>query len=506
MKTEKTEQIIKYCQDRIRRRMNLSITPDIEVKIRNFEGPDSKGFYKIQPNAWNIIEPSEFWCEAGYFQKVIGQLRNEYPQLYRDTNWRIPLTSVLIEPIISFGSSSMKVTGGINWLVMGVLKNKEKYCAVLDVEVRPLFRKCGLANLMKQTEIEIAGRNNCDFIHTWHWTGNPDFNAAIVPGLKNGFTLYHGKPGDGEMYENRGHVHLRYYFDRIKKRYVQVKTKDGKTFLSPVDNDAIIDYLEASPSQYPGRMIQSVEEYSLAKSKVVRNQNKHMENTKDGQDRQRIFIAEGAAGSEYTRQRNTYRIGDILTFCPVLKIDRFKKSNQHVTYLKHVIYNIYEFCFKVDSLHCVEESDGLTRNDYIMDLLPGLKACYQDWKRQGKFNVNQYYEGYGRLSIGDYRESTGSKPLDYVQNILAKGKLIGIANDLIQKDFSTKYSRQMKQFRYGKHTYCDEDALEWFGYYRCLDEFMLNISGYLKNPVEVESTDSSNDMLIFCIDIIPQSL
>ena len=60
----------------------------------------------------------------------------------------------------------MKVTGGINWLVMGVLKNKEKYCAVLDMEVRPLFRKCGLANLMKHTELELAKREKCDFIHT----------------------------------------------------------------------------------------------------------------------------------------------------------------------------------------------------------------------------------------------------------------------------------------------------------------------------------------------------
>jgi len=37
---------------------------------------------------------------------------------------------------------------------------------------------------MKHTEMELARREKCDFIQTWHWAGNPNFNAAIVPGLK----------------------------------------------------------------------------------------------------------------------------------------------------------------------------------------------------------------------------------------------------------------------------------------------------------------------------------
>jgi len=268
--TKKLEPVVEYCRNKIQRRLNLRNLPDIRVKIRNYEGPDSKGRYKIQPNEWNIIEPAEFWCDIGYFKNVVGQLREEYPQLYRDTDWQTPPTAFLIEPIISFCSSTMKVTGGINWLVIGVLKNKEKYCAVLDVEVRPMFRKCGLANLMKDTEFELAKRQKCGFIHTWHWAGNPNFNAAIVPGLKRGFTLYHGQPNDGELYEDRDHVHLRYYFDRTKKRCVQVKTNDGKVFLSPIDNHAIIDYLEACPNQYPGRMIHRIEEYSKSKVKIKR--------------------------------------------------------------------------------------------------------------------------------------------------------------------------------------------------------------------------------------------
>ena len=503
-----TEPIIKYCRDKIQRRLNLSITPDIQIRIRNFDGPDRCGHYTIQPNAWNVIEPAEFWCVTGYFKKVIGQLRKEYPQLHKDTDWRIPLKPFLIEPIISFGSSAMKVTGGINWLVMGVLKNKEKFCAVLDLEMRPLFRKCGLANLVKHTELELARREKCDFIQTWHWAANPNFNAAIAPGLKSGFILYHGQPQDGDVYEDRGHVHLRYYFDETKKRSVEVKTKDGKVFMSPIDNHAIIDYLEACPNKYPGRMIQSIEEYSKGKAMTPIKKNKRIaEKHNGGSERQRIFIAQGAAGFEYTRQRNTYRIGDSISFYPILQIDHFKKSSQNAPYLKHVVYNIYEFCFKVDAVQRLEETHGMMRNDYLMELLPNFKVCCRDWNKENQFIVDKFYEGYGRLTIGDHRSSMHYKQPPHQQNILMKGKLVGISDDLMQRDFSTKYAHQVKRFRYGKDVYGDEDALEWFGYYRDLKKFKKNVISYTTNPVEYESTDSFalygySPKLIFCIEII----
>jgi len=503
--TKKMKPVVEYCRDRIRRRLNLSITPDIQIQVRKFEGPDRGGHYKIQPNTWNIIEPAEFWCETGYFKKVVGQLRKEYPQLHRDTNWRIPLKPFLIEPIISFGSSAMKVTGGINWIVTGVLKNKEKYCAVLDVEVRPMFRKCGLADLMKHTEMELARREKCDFIQTWHWAGNPNFNAAIVPGLKIGFTFYHGQSHDGDAYEDRGYVHLRHYFDGTKKRSVQVKMKDGKVFSSPVDNHAIIDYLEACPNRYPGRMINNIEEYG--KSKVRNKKFRHgVENVKRDSERQRIFIAKGTAGFEYTRQRNTYRIGDNISFYPILQIDHCQKSGQNAPCLNHVVYNIYEFCFKVDIAHSTKDTDGMMRDDYILELPPNLKVCCHDWNKENKFIVDQWYEGHGRLAIGDHRESTCDKPPSHVQDIRIAGKLIGISDDLLQRDFLTKYAHQFKRFRYGKDVYGDEDALEWFGYYRDFKKFKKNVSSYTMNAMEYESTDSPEPQgyspkLIFCIEI-----
>ena len=509
---DKTETMIEYCQNRIQMRMYLKIKPEITVKIRKIEGPDSKGHYKIEQNQWNIIEPSEFWRGEGYFNRMIRALEEEYSQLYRDTDRNVPFSAYLIEPIVMFGSSAMKISGGFNWVIMGMLKTGEKYCAILDVEVRPLLRRCGLMTLMKHVEIKLAKREKCDFVHTWHVSDNPDFNAAIVPGLKRGFILYHGASEDGEEYEDRGCIHLRYYFDRIKRRNVRVLFKDGREFISPDDNSAIINYLESCPDKYTGRTIRRIEEYGQANTKVKSKKTKLItENAKGESDKQLIFIAEGSVGFEYTRQRNTYRVGDTLSFCPCILIDRYVKSDHNVAYMNHVIYNIYEFNFKPISMVNIDHPDGTAQQHYVLEISSRLRLLHTIRKinKRRCLEIDVWYRGYGRLSIYDHRDSVYSKAPSLMKDILSKGKLVGVSGDLLQRDFSIKYSKQVERFRYGKDVYCAEDALEWFGYYRDLDEFKTNVSSYLKTPVEYKSTDSPDTVgyspnLIFCIEIITQ--
>lgn len=508
----KTETMIEYCRNRIQTQMYLKVPPEITVKIRNIEGPDNKGHYKIEQNQWNIMEPSEFWRGEGYFNRMTRALEEEYPQLYKDTDRKIPFSAYLIEPIVSFGSSAMKITGGFNWVIMGALKTGEKYCAILDVEVRPLLRRCGLMTLMKQAELELAKREKCDFIHTWHASDNPDFNAAIVPGLKRGFILYRGANGDGEEYEDRGCVHLRYYRDRKKRRHVRVEFNDGKEFMSPEENSAIIHHLESCPDKYPGRTIRRIGEYGQANTKVKRKRKKlTTENAPGEAGTQRIYIAEGSAGFEYTRQRNTYQVGESLSFCPCMLIDHYETSDEDVPYMNHVINNIYEFRFKPVAVVPVQEPDGAKRQDHVVEIFPGLRLLHGSLTENQRhcLKIDQWYKGYGRLSIRDHRDSLDYKATKHVKELVTKGHLVGITEDLLQRDFSTKYSHQVNQFRYGKDSFCDEDALEWFGYYRDIDEFRKNVYSYLENPVELESTDSPEAFghrrnLIFCIDVIVQ--
>ena len=513
---KKIESVIEYCRNRIRRRMYLNVHPDITVKIRNFEGPDRGGHYKIQPSEWNVIEPSEFWCEAGAFNGVKGMLKEGYPQLHKDTDRNVPFSAYLIEPIVCIGSSAIKISGGFNWVIIGVLKNGEKYCAVLDVEVRPLLRRCGLMTLMKHAEFELARREQCDFIQTWHMSDNPDFNAAIVPSLKRGFILYHGPSGNGEDYEDIGQIHLRHYFDRRKRRNVRVMFKDGKEFMSPAENSAIVFYLESCPDIYTGKTIRKIQEYGKGDTKIRRRKEIiSTEKIKSESDMQRIFLGEGTVGFEYTRQRNTHRVGDSLTLYPAIELDHFVKSDRDVPYMKHVIYNIYEFCFKPEAEFFFKYADGIVQHEFIISLLPGFRARYSEYpaarKRTGGLKVGQWYEGCGRLSICDHRYSAYYKTPSYINDITTTGKLVSILKDAIMMDFSTKYSHLVKQFRYGKEVYGPEDALEWFGYYRDLKEFKKNVATYIKNPVEYESTDLPEPVgyspnLIFQIEIKGGSL
>lgn len=496
-----TESIIEYCQNRIWRRMCLKVTPDVSVIIRKFEGPDDRGHYKIQPNAWNIIEPSEFWRGERSFNNVKGRVEEEYPQLFKDTDFNIPFSAYLIEPIVFTGSSATKISGGFNFVIIGVLKNGEKYCAAVDVEVRPLLRRCGLMTLMKHAEFELAKREKCDFIQTWHWSYNPDFNAAIVPSLKKGFILYHGHSGNKKAYEDIGQIHLRYYFDRLKRRNVQVLLKNGKEFMSPEENSAIINYLESCPDKYPGRTIRRIEEYGQAKTKVKRKKNKPItDNVKGEPVKQRIFISEGMAGFVYTRQRNTYRTGDVMSFCLSVKIDHCEKSNQNEHYIKHVFANIYEFHFKpISMVHAEDQLMGLVDN-YIFETSIGLRLFYAtSLQRMCHLKIDQWYKGCGTLSIGNHRDDIYDKAPSLIKGALTTGKLVSISKRLWDEDIRNKYQKQVKRLNYGK------------GVYRDMGEFKLDVlSSCMKKTVEFESTDLPDPFynhteLLFGIDITPQS-
>jgi hypothetical protein len=252
-------EIIERCRGKIQEKLDLRDLPEITISVRHFDGPDCRGHYRLPAHKDHVDEPAEIMRDSRWFDKVIQQFKEAYYYLPHNTRKDIPYEVYLIEPLICLGNAV--IAGGLNWVIMGILKSGEKYAAIMDVEVRPMFRCCGLMSLLKQAEMDLAKREKCDFIQTWHLSDNPDFNAAIVPSLKRGFILYHGNSKDLEDYEDRGCIHLRYYFDRIERRNVRILFKDGKEFRSPEDNSAIIRYLEICSDKYPGRMIRKIEEY-----------------------------------------------------------------------------------------------------------------------------------------------------------------------------------------------------------------------------------------------------
>lgn len=250
--------IIERCRRKIQEKLDLRDLPGITINVRLFDGPDRRGHYRLPEHKDHVNEPAEFLRNSRWFNNVIQQFKENYYYLPQNTRKDIPYEVCLIEPLIRLGNAV--IAGGLNWVIMGVLKSGEKYAAIKDVEVRPMLRGCSLMTLMTHAEMEQAKESGCDFIHTWHFHDIPDFLAAVVPELEAGFMFYRGDARDGEDYEDERCVHLRYYLDREKMKNARVHFKDGKVFESPRDNAEIIHRLTRF-KEFPGREILRIDEY-----------------------------------------------------------------------------------------------------------------------------------------------------------------------------------------------------------------------------------------------------
>lgn len=246
----------KKCAEIIRERLGLKDIPQIEIIERPFRKLKNSKKYKLEESK-EIIESAEYYCKANYFDSSVTEFRGEYWQLSHDTDNSKPLEIRLIEARVKLGT--ITTYAGFNWIIIGNLIDGRKYCAIIWIYVRELFRLCGISTLLKMKEIQLAGGNGCSFIQTYHVNDNPDFVAAIVPGLRNDFLLYHGKKAGGEQYEEDGYIHLRRYFDN-EKHYSNITIQGTSgTIISPDQNAVIINLLNKTKRKYPGQIIKKIE-------------------------------------------------------------------------------------------------------------------------------------------------------------------------------------------------------------------------------------------------------
>jgi len=245
----------KECAERTRERLGLRDIPQIEITERPFRKLKNCKRYKLEESK-EILESAEYYRNKNYFNRSVTDFREEYCQLSRDTDDSKPFDICLVEAKVTLGT--ITTSAGFNWIIIGNLRDGTKYCAIICIYVRELFRECGISTLLKLKEIQLAGENSCRFIQTYHTKVNPDFVAAIVPGLKNGFLLYHGEDAGREEYEEDGYIHLRKYFDN-EKHYSNVTIQgESGTLISPDQNDTIIDLLSKTERKFPGRIIKKI--------------------------------------------------------------------------------------------------------------------------------------------------------------------------------------------------------------------------------------------------------
>ena len=233
------------CAKRIQERLDLAHPPKIMLRQREVESLTHGGQdFRLAPEE-DVVEPliEGYEIEANdkgeYVYNPAALLKDEYPGLYFHSKKSYAV--FFYEVMVKIGD--MNISAGFNHLISGTLKNGSRFMAVLSVFVREMFRGCRLYGFLKKVEMHKAKDQCCAFVQTWHASNNPHFLDAIIPGLKKGYTLYHGSDDDVEDYEEEGYVHLVYSPGSIDVRSeVQIKGYDDLCS-SPGENNRIIDRL-----------------------------------------------------------------------------------------------------------------------------------------------------------------------------------------------------------------------------------------------------------------------
>lgn len=218
-----------------------------------------------------------------------------------------------------------------------------------------------------------------------------------------------------------------------------------------------------------------------------------------------IHMAGGTLTFNPGETRKTFRVGEMIQFYPQIVIDQHKTAETIEPYLKHVIYDIYEFSFKP-----IEKYFNNLHQDcyhYLIEIFSDLRLFCFNWTKPYKsyLKIGRWYEGYGQLrNCGNASEENLFIPSSVMSDIYTKGKLAGIYENLLIKDFSRNSAHTIKQFKYSKDVWCYEDALDWFGYFRDMEEFKSKTSLYREKFVQHDSTETAaaGSNIIFCVDLL----
>jgi hypothetical protein len=220
---------------------------------------------------------------------------------------------------------------------------------------------------------------------------------------------------------------------------------------------------------------------------------------------QSIHMASGMLTFNPEKAVKIFRVGDVIQFYPTITIDYYTASIREEAYLQHVIYDIYKFRFRPIAKY----PHDIHKNcyHYLIEIFPDFKLFCFNWTNPYKsyLKVGQWYEGHGQLSnCGNASECNENISPLIMDSILTTGKVTGIYENFLWRDFRKNMANKIKRFRYGENAYCYEDVLDGYGYNQDLEKFNANTSGYRENNIFYNSTEEISESweIIFCIDIL----
>lgn len=118
-----------------------------------------------------------------------------------------------------------------------------------------------------------------------------------------------------------------------------------------------------------------------------------------------LSFDEGILGFKISKKGGEYSIGDHFLFYPCIDIYQYSVSDTSERFLKHILYDLYEFTFiaidKYQHDYEGEEFDQYKdRYHYLIEILPGFNVFHFNWlkKTDEYLKINTLYHGFGRLS------------------------------------------------------------------------------------------------------------
>jgi hypothetical protein len=245
-------------KQKIQAKLALNYLPEIIITRRQLtDYYDREGLRCFESEGKLIGIPPGYYSGFTDYSELF---KDEYIQLFYAMNHTEPHRVYFIRLEISDGKTVKPA--GYQWVFMGTLRSRERFCATLYFMVSREFSDCGLSNILKLDEISFAKSERCDFIQTYHDKDNPDFYAAIIPELTYGFMACPGIQHKEELEGwNQGEfVHLRKYFNPATIEDSVVIFKDGASLKSPSQNQDIIRHLlRFRDLKFPGEAIAGVE-------------------------------------------------------------------------------------------------------------------------------------------------------------------------------------------------------------------------------------------------------
>lgn len=211
-----------------------------------------------------------------------------------------------------------------------------------------------------------------------------------------------------------------------------------------------------------------------------------------------LSMNDGALGFKLLMKGGEYRIGDRLLFYPCIDIYKYSVSDTNERFLKHILYDLYEFTFIVIDKYELDDDDHDRKKDcyhYLIETIPGFNVSHFQWlkKTDDYLKINTLYHGFGRLD--NYGDSAPDNATEVMKQICCEGILEKLQINGIWRDSYEHIAPVIGTIR---DAFGYQDVLKSIGYPGDMLKFQKYVSRYQDEKSSLQST-AGQEQLVYTV-------